>query len=87
MSELVMLLSLFLGVVAAVVAYRELNSSGSDKTVSLNSTVDRTFDSSIVVGSIVATIGILRNDSMLWIGLSAIEIGIIGRCRKNWKRQ
>lgn len=82
-----MMLSLPLGVVATLVAYRELNSGHSDQTVSVKSKIDRSWELLIVVGSIVSTLGVLRDSATLWIGLIAIEVGIIGRFHRNWSKE
>lgn len=82
-----MLLSLLLGVVAAVIAFRSLNSGSSDLTDSIKTRADRYWELLLFVGSVAATVGVLWIDSMLWTGLIIIEIGIIGRYRRNWRRQ
>lgn len=82
-----MLLSLPLGVVAAVIALRDLISSNSERNDSVKSRIDQSWELLVVVGTVGAAIGILWIDSMLWIGLIAIEIGLIGRYRRSWKRQ
>jgi hypothetical protein len=57
MSDLFMLLSLPLGVVAAVIALRDLISSNSERTDSVKSRIDQSWELLAVVGTVGLAIG------------------------------